>query len=281
MTIMCKLPFRPASFAALILAAMSGGSWASPVAQIPVPHRAIYKIDLQDSQESSGVTSAEGRMVFEIAGNACEGYTMSQRLVVLMGNRDEADQLLDFRVSTFESGDGGLYRFTSRTYLDEKIVEQATGIAERKSGAVEVALDVPGKKSLTFDQSVMFPSQHLQALLKAAWSDQRFFSTSIYEGAGQGERADIVTAIIGAAEQAENLEGLIEGKTAWPVSIAYFNGRGTEKDQSGEEVPDYQMSFTLFENGVARNLRMNYGDYVLSGKLEKLDALEISECQPG
>ena len=112
---------------AMIVAALASlPVWASPLSQIPVPHRAIYKIDLHESRESSGVTSAEGRMVFEIAGNACEGYTMSQRLVVLMGNRNDADQLLDFRVSTFESGDGRLYRFTSRTYLDEQIVEQAT-----------------------------------------------------------------------------------------------------------------------------------------------------------
>jgi hypothetical protein len=124
----------------------------------------------------------------------------------------------------------------------------------------------------------MFPSQHLQALLKAARDDQRFFSTAIYEGAGQGERADTVTAIIGTGEHVDTMEGLIEGKVAWPVSIAYFNGREAEANQSGEEVPDYQMSFTLFENGVARNLQMNYGDYTLSGKLEKLDALEISEC---
>ena len=281
MNTMRRFPTYWGPFAAIIATTIACNSWASPVAQIPVPHRAIYKIDLQESQESSGVTSAEGRMVFEIAGNACEGYTMSQRLVVLMGNRDDADQLLDFRVSTFESGDGGLYRFASRTYLDEVIVEQATGTAERKSGAVQVALDSPGKKSLTFDQSVLFPSQHLQALLKAARADQRFFSTSIYEGAGQGERADVVTAIIGSAEQTENREGLIEGKMAWPISIAYFNGRGGEADRSGEEVPDYQMSFTLFENGVARKLRMNYGDYTLSGELQELDALETSECQPG
>ena len=127
MAIMCRFPSRSIGLVTAVVATFVGNGWAAPLTQIPVPHRAIYKIDLQDSQESSGVTSAEGRMVFEIAGNACEGYTMSQRLVVLMGNRDEADQLLDFRVSTFESGDGGLYRFSSRTYLDEVIVEQATG----------------------------------------------------------------------------------------------------------------------------------------------------------
>ncbi len=252
---------------------------ASAVSQIPVPHRAVYKIGLSDSQESSNVTSAEGRMVFEIAGNACEGYTMSQRLVVWMGHNDSSDQLLDFRVSTFESGDGGLYRFASRTYLDDKIVEEANGTAQRKSDAVEVALDQPGKKSLVLNQRVMFPSQHLIALLAAAKADQRFFSTGIYEGAGQGERADTVTAIIGSAELADGQDGLIDGKKGWPVSIAYFSEGKDDENENGEELPDYQMSFTLFENGIARDLRMNYGDYVLSGHLEELNALDTSECE--
>jgi hypothetical protein len=63
------------------------------------------------------------------------------------------------------------------------------------------------------------------------------------------------------------------------VSIAYFSEGNDEKNKTGEELPDYQMSFTLFENGIARDLRMNYGDYVLSGDLEELDALDTSECE--
>jgi hypothetical protein len=268
------------ALAGILLAAAGATAANSATAgsQIPVPHRAVYKIGLSDSKESSGVTGAEGRMVFEIAGNACEGYTMSQRLVVLIAHNESGDQLLDFRVSTFESGDGALYRFASRTYVDDQIVEEAIGTAERQLESVVVALDNPGKKSLTFDQSIMFPSQHLHALLGAAKADQHFFSTNIYEGAGQGERTDTVSAVIGLAERGEGSDDLIAGKTGWPVSIAYFSKGETKEDKSGEEMPDYQMSFTLYENGVTRNLKMNYGDYVLSGELEKLDPLDISDC---
>jgi len=263
---------------ALTAAGVVAANSAAAVSQIPVPHRAIYKIGLSDSKESSGVTSAEGRMVFEIAGNACEGYTMSQRLVVMIEHSENGGQLLDFRVSTFESGDGALYRFASRTYVDDQIVEEAIGTAERQPESVVVALDNPGKKSLTFDQSIMFPSQHLHALLGAAKADQHFFSTNIYEGAGQGERTDTVSAVIGLAQRGEGPDSLIDGKTGWPVSIAYFSKGEKKDDKSGEEMPDYQMSFMLYENGVTRDLKMNYGDYILSGELEKLDALDTSDC---
>jgi len=264
------------------MALIAGVTFWAPafaVARIPVPHRAIYAIGLSDSEESSGVTSAEGRMVFEIAGNACEGYTMSQRLVVWIARSESDDQLLDFRVSTFESGDGDLYRFASRTYVDERIVEEANGTAERKREAVVVDLDSPGTKSLKIEQSVMFPSQHLLALLREAKADRHFFSTNIYEGAGQGERTDTVSAVIGSAVEGKKSDGLTKGMTGWPVSIAYYSKeKGEDDTKSGEEMPSYQMSFTLYENGVTHDLKMNYGDYVLSGKLEKLDALDTSDC---
>jgi hypothetical protein len=264
--------------ATAVLAVAAAADVALAVSPIPVPHRAIYKIGLSDSRDSSGVTGAEGRMVFEIAGNACEGYTMSQRLVVLIAHSENGDQLLDFRVSTFESGDGALYRFASRTYVDDQIVEEATGTAERQTGSVVVALDNPSKKSLTFDQSTLFPSQHLHALLKAARGDEHFFSTNVYEGAGKGERTDTVSAVIGSAERGDHSDGLIEGKIGWPVSMAYFSETEDKDNKSGERLPDYQMSFMLYENGVTRDLKMNYGDYVLSGKLEKLDPLDASDC---
>ena len=82
--------------------------------QAPVPHRAVYSIGLAEGSPASGVTAASGRMVFEISGSACEGYTMTQRLVVRLGGGESGDRTLDFRVSTFEAGDGKLYRIVTK-----------------------------------------------------------------------------------------------------------------------------------------------------------------------
>ena len=77
--------------------------------------------------DASGVTNAAGRLVFEVSGSSCEGYTMSQRLVVRLDGPDEADRLLDFRVSTFEAGDGAFYRFVSRTFVNDRMMEDVRG----------------------------------------------------------------------------------------------------------------------------------------------------------
>jgi len=39
------------------------------------------------------------------------------------------------------------------------------------------------------------------------------------------------------------------------------------------------MAFKLYENGVTRDLTMDYGDFVLSGKLAKLEVFNSEECK--
>jgi hypothetical protein len=58
------------------------------------------------------------------------------------------------------------------------------------------------------------------------------------------------------------------------VSVAYFNEKST-----GDAIPVYRMSFKLYENGITRDLTMDYGDFVLTGKLTKLEVLDTKACQ--
>lgn len=269
-----------AVFAAAFVLTAAAPQPAPPAENAPVPHRAIYRIDLAERENRSGITGADGRMVFEVAGNACDGYTMSQRLVVRLSADEGDDRILDFRVSTFEAGDGELYRFISKTMMNDRVVEEIQGTAQRSGRGLEVRLQNPNEKTVKIVGAPLFPSQHLHALIAAARSDQRFFSTSIYEGAGSGEKADTATAVIGTPQRDQANEPLTDGKTRWPVSIAYFSQDIVENQEFGEETPVYQMNFMLYENGVTRELVMDYGDYALSGTLESITALDREACSP-
>jgi hypothetical protein len=48
------------------------------------------------------------------------------------------------------------------------------------------------------------------------------------------------------------------------VRIAFF-----DKEQ-GKQQPDYEVSMRYFANGVADGLSMDFGDFVMSGKLDTL-----------
>jgi len=52
------------------------------------PHRAVYDITLTKSASGSGVAGMTGRMVYELTGSACEGYTQNMRFVTRMSSQD-------------------------------------------------------------------------------------------------------------------------------------------------------------------------------------------------
>ena len=64
----------------------------------------------------------------------------------------------------------------------------------------------------------------------------------------------------------------------WPVSVGYFDEDGSEKPQIGEQMPNYQMQFTLYENGVTNDLVMDYGNYALAGSLKAIEPLKAPAC---
>ncbi len=40
---------------------------------------------------------------------------------------------------------------------------------------------------------------------------------------------------------------------------------------NGDQTPAYTISFDLYENGVSRALKLDYGDFALRGELKSLD----------
>ena len=73
-----------------------------------------------------------------------------------------------------------------------------------------------------------------------------------------------------AADEADaDNAGEFAKSSFWPVTISYFN-----ENAKSDTLPVYRMSFKLYENGITRDLTMDYGDFVLTGKLAKLELLD-------
>jgi hypothetical protein len=202
---------------------------------------------------------------------------MRQRMVVNIGDEDGNPGLLDFWITTFESGDGKLYDFDSKTTYNQDVVESVAGEARRLDTGIEVNLKQPTEKVVRLDGNTLFPSQHLQVILDAALAERKFVAAEIYEGAGTGEERDAAGAAIGKAALGNPDGTLTGGIRHWPVSVGYFDGSADSQD-FGEELPAYQMSFTLYENGVTNDLVMDYGDYALAGSLQKIEPLSPGNC---
>lgn len=280
------------SHSGLLIGALSlsvSGLWypAEAAAVQFVPHRAVYDIILARASPGSGITDMTGRMVYELVGNECAGYSQKMRFVTRITGRDGEAQVNDLRSTTWEQAEGQKLRFTTKQFRNDQLEETTEGDAERNTGgnAVEVRLTKPGQKQLELDKRVMFPMQHSQALIEAAKGNEKALEAELYDGSEKGEKVYLTNAFIGReARQEDKLKGVspeIAAKTnltahaAWPMAISYYDA----KAEQGDMVPSYELSFHLFENGVSSKLFIDYGDFAIEGMLSDLTMLEKTPCE--
>jgi hypothetical protein len=205
------------------------------------------------------------------------------RMVTHMTDSQGQTSLTDLRSSTWEQGDGQKFRFQSAQYLNDKLGDVTMGRAVRETpnAAVKVKLSQPLPTELNLPGQVLFPTQHSLALIEAARAGQGLFQARIYDGSEKGQKVYDTTAFIGKEvtpggdaelEAAAKEKGLGE-LASWPVSIGYF------EPAEGDLTPSYQIDFRLYENGVSRNLLIDYGDFSIHGTLTSLEYLNAPECR--
>lgn len=241
-------------------------------------HRAVYDLSLKEASERSGISGMVGRMVYEFGGSACDGYTVSFRFVTEIATADSS-RITDQQTTTFEDIRNHTFRFVTRSFVDQQLDHEVRGSAEVAGDGLAVTLEQPDKLALDI-ATARFPTEHMIEMIKKAQDGERFYESRIYDGSDEGDRAMLTTTIVGEKQPVES--GDTEAKQAgdladdafWPVSMAYF-----EENTGGDELPVYSIAFKLYDNGVTRDLTMDYGDFVLEGQLAQLDMYEPEPCK--
>jgi hypothetical protein len=266
-----------------ILAVLAGSAvpLAPAWAVVPLqPHRAVYDLSLDKASDRSGITGITGRMVYEFNGSACEGYTVQFRFVTQISTND-ISRLTDQQTTTFEDAQGKTFSFVTKSFVDQALDKEVKGTATRDPNGLKVALDKPQKNSFELG-ATQFPTQHLVELIGKAEKGETFYETSLFDGSEDADKVMTTTVIVGkrletAKDDPERpaLATLAADKV-WPVDIAYFD---ESKKDGGEDLPEYRISFKLHENGITRDLVMDYGDFSMTGKLVNLSLFDqASNC---
>lgn len=263
------------------LAALSASAGLPSAAQALatlVPHRAVYNLELKDAAERAGITSMHGRMVYEFTGSECEGYKVNFRFVTQSDVGGEK-RISDQRSTTFEDLQAGRFEFESRTYTGDRLDKEVQGRAEDLKDKLSVELTEPSEKLLEL-KAGRFPTEHMLEVIRRAKNGEHFFEARVFDGSENGDKTVFTSTVVGSpigvqpGDPDAESAGKLKTQKTWPVTIAYFND-----DEKIDGMPTYRMSFKLYENGVSRDLVMDYGDFALSGRLVKLDFLPQSPCQ--
>jgi hypothetical protein len=245
----------------------------APAFAVPMlqAHRAVYDLSLEKASDRSGITGITGRMVYEFNGSPCDGYTVNFRFVTQIATSDST-RLSDQQTTTFEDAKGKTFSFVTKSFIDQTLDKEVKGTAVRKSNGLEVDLDKPQKNVVDL-AATQFPTQHLVELIDKAEKGERFYETSLFDGSEDANKVMTTTVVDGkkaeAAKDDPELPALakLAKDKYWPVDIAYFD---LSNKDSGEEVPEYRISFKLHENGLTRDLLMDYGEFSMTGKLVNL-----------
>jgi hypothetical protein len=239
-----------------------------------VSHRAIYDLRLADATGAKAPAAASGKIAFDFSSE-CGGYNQTLRQVVDLTPGDGDARISDTRTTTFEDAAGAGFSFSTARGAAEG--GEVDGHAERGAQGVSIALSRPEPFRLSVQPDVLFPTQHIARIIQAARRGESVLVARLYDGSDNGKRIYNVTAIIGKPARGPDADRGTQNPefrrmTRWPVSVAYF------PEDRRDGLPDYALSFNLYENGVSTGLKLDYGDFALRGELMRIEFPAATKC---
>lgn len=249
--------------AALAAALAATGEAAEARAAGLTPHKAIYDLSLADPANRGGIVAAEGRLVMELQ-DLCDDWASSERMVLRLSGAEGSRSLFDYRFSSLEAKDGGAYRFTTSTLADGREIEKREGrIVTGQDGRRVATFKTPKAPDLALPEGTNFPASQLSAVIAAAAEGRRSFEGLLFDGVSD-KPLSLGAAAISPIEDGPEPPAGLEGLARWRVSAAYF-----ELDEPDGR-PSYEVTFDLYENGVAARMTMAYEDFTLNAQVADL-----------
>ncbi|MDE1896811.1 MAG: DUF1849 family protein [Rhodospirillales bacterium] len=226
---------------------------------------AVYNLALSKLR-THDITGATGQMSFNVT-DGCTGWATTQHMTLIVRNVDGSLTKSVSDYVTWESKDGKTLSFSlSESDNDGKVKIDSAGIATHtgpdNSGVIKYT--TPANTVLKMPAGTLFPMQHTEALLAAGRAGVKFISPLLFDGTTtDGAQATFVT-VLGHHAPGKTRWPALDGDASTDVDIAFFERK------NDDETPDFRTSMQYYENGVANALVLDFGDFVMTGKLNAL-----------
>lgn len=226
---------------------------------------AVYDLTLSKVR-THDLTGATGQMSFNVV-DGCTGWGTTQRMTLLVRNIDGTLTKSVSDYISWESKDGKTFTFTLRESDNdgkEQIDDAGTATRTGTDGSGIIAYTTPANTTLKMPPGTLFPMAHTETLLEAGRAGQKFIFPPLFDGTtADGAQATFVT-ILGHHGPTPNSFAPLSAIPSSDVDIAFFDRK------NDDENPDFRTQMRYFDNGVATNLVLDFGDFVMTGNLVHL-----------
>lgn len=234
-------------------------------------HRAAYRLSLSRARDSGTIARAEGAMLYEVV-DACEGWATRQRFSLTIADADGTEIETASDYSTYESKDGRRLRFTLTQMTQGAVTQRIAGEAEiAADGTGLVRYTEPERTEERLPQGTLLPNTHTLVSLNAARAGQRLVVAPIFDGTSDDGAQD-TTTVMSAWDPPREVADfpMLSPLGSVRMRIAFFD-RDAQSQGGGATTPSYEVSLRYWENGVADDLQMDFRDFVVAGRMVKLE----------
>ena len=242
-------------------------AWAAAPPPVLAAHHALYEMKL-DLGHRGDIVAATGTMGYEVI-DACDGWTVRQRLRMMVTDNEDRDIEMISDYSTYESKDGLRFSFHMKQMTEGAITSQTDGTARlaRRGGAGEAHYTSPGESVKKLPAGTLFPMAHTAAVVGAARDGRHFLTAPLFDGTVDQGAQDSSVAILGWRNPAPSKYAGLASLPSTRVRIAFFDRK------PDAFTPDYQVGMRYWENGVADDMQMDFGDFSMNAHMTEFKPL--------
>lgn len=233
----------------------------SPTAMLA--HRALYTLTL-GTAKGQDVVGARGTMGYEVT-DACDGWAVRQRLRMTVTNSDGQDIEMASDYATWESKDGLRFRYHVRQTTDTAVTSQTDGEAmlQKAGGPGEAHYTAPEDHVVPLPAGTVFPMVHTETILAAAHAKQRFLNLPLFDGTDEDGIEDSFIVILSQNAPMQTPYPVLTALPSTRVHISFFDHKPSAMTST------YEVSMRYWDNGVADDMAMDFGDFIMNAKLKE------------
>ncbi len=224
-------------------------------------------------KSGSQILDVQGKMYFELKKD-CDAWATDQKFQLYYEYADSTPVAVTSSLSAYEPFDGKSMAFNSRRSRNGELYEELSGTAG--IGVRKAVYSVPKDLSFRLPENTLFPMVHTTRLLQEARAGARTYNAVVFDGSDDTGPVEI-NAVIGLTPapppaDSRSMSPALSRARAWKIRLAFFPLNTAESES------EYEMDAVLQENGVIRDMRVEYKDFSVTQTLTALQPLPPENC---